>query len=100
MPSFTTARQRVTLVVVLDTNDALVDDNLVFKRKIGGQLYFWSFPAKKDRDMLTKLEALEKEAEVQGRKRESAEVSSARWRVWWEREREREIKYLSKNYTL
>jgi chromosome segregation ATPase len=28
-----------------------VDDNLVDKEKIGGSNYFWSFPAKKDRQM-------------------------------------------------
>mmetsp|Transcript_25596 Transcript_25596/g.51103 ORF Transcript_25596/g.51103 Transcript_25596/m.51103 type:complete len:213 (+) Transcript_25596:54-692(+) len=60
---------------VIPTNDALVDDNLVMKRKVGGQVYFWSFPAKKDRDMLTKLEQLEKDLEVWERKRTQAEAA-------------------------
>jgi len=32
-----------------DINQALVDDALVDKEKIGGSNYYWSFPAKKDR---------------------------------------------------
>jgi hypothetical protein len=32
-----------------DVNQALVDDGLVDKAKIGGSNYFWSFPGKKDR---------------------------------------------------
>jgi len=34
---------------IADINQNLVDDNLVDKDKIGGSNYFWSFPAKKDR---------------------------------------------------
>ena len=34
---------------IVDINQALVDDGLVDKEKIGGSNYFWSFPAKKDR---------------------------------------------------
>ena len=34
---------------IADINQSLVDDNLVDKDKIGGSNYFWSFPAKKDR---------------------------------------------------
>ena len=62
---------------VIPTNEALVDDHLVSSRKVGGQVYFWSFPAKKDRDMLTKLEQFEKDAEVWERKRTQAEVRRA-----------------------
>lgn len=57
-----------------DINQALVDDALVDKEKIGGSNYFWSFPAKKDRlnelahaETLKKIEALRtniKEAEA------------------------------------
>lgn len=34
---------------IADINQALVDDGLVDKEKIGGSNYFWSFPAKRDR---------------------------------------------------
>ena len=34
---------------VEDVNNALVDDGLVSKEKIGGSNFFWSFPGKKDR---------------------------------------------------
>lgn len=34
---------------IADINQALVDDGLVDKEKIGGSNYYWSFPAKKDR---------------------------------------------------
>jgi len=37
-----------------DVNQALVDDGLVDKAKIGGSNYFWSFPGKKDRLMQLK----------------------------------------------
>ena len=36
---------------VADVNQALVDDGLVDKEKIGGSNFFWSFPGKKDRKM-------------------------------------------------
>ncbi|GFH45896.1 hypothetical protein CTEN210_02370 [Chaetoceros tenuissimus] len=36
---------------VADINNALVDDGLVDKEKIGGSNYFWSFPGKKDREL-------------------------------------------------
>ena len=46
-------------------NQSLVDDGLVDKEKIGGSNYFWSFPAKKDRQnelshssTLTRIEGL------------------------------------------
>eukprot|EP00977_Amphora_coffeiformis_P011135 scaffold2657_cov89-Amphora_coffeaeformis.AAC.29 len=39
----------VPLCSVADVNNALVDDGIVSKEKIGGSNYFWSFPAKKDR---------------------------------------------------
>ena len=42
---------------VLDINQALVDDGLVDKDKIGGSNYFWSFPAKKDRLLQLEHEA-------------------------------------------
>ena len=34
---------------IVDINNALVDDGLVDKEKIGGSNYFWSFPGKADR---------------------------------------------------
>mmetsp|Transcript_4877 Transcript_4877/g.13768 ORF Transcript_4877/g.13768 Transcript_4877/m.13768 type:complete len:211 (+) Transcript_4877:75-707(+) len=39
-----------------DVNQALVDDCLVDKSKIGGSNYFWSFPGKKDRQLQLKHE--------------------------------------------
>ena len=39
-----------------DVNQALVDDGLVDKAKIGGSNYFWSFPGKKDRLLQLKHE--------------------------------------------
>jgi hypothetical protein len=36
---------------IADINNALVDDGLVDKEKIGGSNYFWSFPTKKERKM-------------------------------------------------
>ena len=39
-----------------DVNQALVDDALVDKAKIGGSNYFWSFPGKKDRQLQLKHE--------------------------------------------
>lgn len=39
-----------------DVNQALVDDGLVDKAKIGGSNYFWSFPGKKDRQLQLKHE--------------------------------------------
>ena len=44
-------------ISVLDINQALVDDGLVDKDKIGGSNYFWSFPAKKDRQLQLQHEA-------------------------------------------
>lgn len=41
----------VTYHSVADVNNALVDDGLVDKEKIGGSNYFWSFPGKKDREL-------------------------------------------------
>ena len=38
-------------------NQSLVDDGLVDKEKIGGTNYFWSFPAKKDRQQQIQHEA-------------------------------------------
>jgi Leucine zipper with capping helix domain/Mnd1 HTH domain len=43
---------------VVDINQALVDDGLVDKDKIGGCNYFWSFPAKKDRLLQVQHEAV------------------------------------------
>ena len=61
-------------ISIADINQALVDDGLVDKEKIGGSNYFWSFPAKKDRlnqlaheETLKKIEVLRtniKEAEA------------------------------------
>jgi len=43
------AKAGVNQNTIADINQALVDDGLVDKDKIGGSNYFWSFPAKKDR---------------------------------------------------
>jgi len=43
------AKEGVNQQTIADINQALVDDGLVDKEKIGGSNYFWSFPAKKDR---------------------------------------------------
>ena len=49
-----------------DINQALVDDALVDKAKIGGSNYFWSFPEKKDRKMqIAHEETLKAIAEAQ-----------------------------------
>ncbi|KAL7539200.1 hypothetical protein ACHAXR_009098 [Thalassiosira sp. AJA248-18] len=59
------AKAGVAQNTIVDINQALCDDNLVDKEKIGGSNYFWSFPAKKDRlnqlaheETLTKIETL------------------------------------------
>jgi hypothetical protein len=49
---------------VVDVNQALVDDGLVEKEKIGGSNYFWSFPAKRDRKMQLDYEESLKSIEV------------------------------------
>ena len=49
---------------IVDINQALVDDNLVDKDKIGGSNYFWSFPAKKDRQLQLQHEATLQEIEI------------------------------------
>ena len=43
------------------------------RAKIGGAKYFWSFPAKKDRDRLTKLEELKEKLEVGKRRLKTCE---------------------------
>eukprot|EP00579_Thalassiosira_antarctica_P000968 CAMPEP_0201866866 /NCGR_PEP_ID=MMETSP0902-20130614/1299_1 /ASSEMBLY_ACC=CAM_ASM_000551 /TAXON_ID=420261 /ORGANISM="Thalassiosira antarctica, Strain CCMP982" /LENGTH=213 /DNA_ID=CAMNT_0048391915 /DNA_START=127 /DNA_END=768 /DNA_ORIENTATION=- len=43
------AKAGVNQNTIADINQALCDDGLVDKEKIGGSNYFWSFPAKKDR---------------------------------------------------
>mmetsp|Transcript_27178 Transcript_27178/g.58416 ORF Transcript_27178/g.58416 Transcript_27178/m.58416 type:complete len:214 (-) Transcript_27178:372-1013(-) len=43
------AKAGVNQNTIADINQALVDDGLVDKEKIGGSNYFWSFPAKRDR---------------------------------------------------
>ncbi len=43
------AYTRIDCDSIADINQALVDDGLVDKEKIGGSNYYWSFPAKKDR---------------------------------------------------
>lgn len=48
-------------ISVLDINQSLVDDGLVDKDKIGGSNYFWSFPAKKDRQLQLQHEAILRE---------------------------------------
>ena len=53
-----------TSIRVLDINQALVDDGLVDKDKIGGSNYFWSFPAKKDRQLQLQHETTLREIEV------------------------------------
>ncbi|GMH82413.1 hypothetical protein TrVE_jg584 [Triparma verrucosa] len=60
---------------IVDTNESLVDDNLVSTKKLGGTKYYWSFPGKKDRDMLTKLTSMQSELESSKRKRSSMEAS-------------------------
>jgi seryl-tRNA synthetase len=54
----------LVFIRVADVNQALVDDGLVEKEKIGGSNYFWSFPAKKDCGMQIQhqqnLESIEK----------------------------------------
>lgn len=68
---------------IVDTNQSLVDNNQVMSEKIGGTIYFWSFPSRKDREMLNKLEAMRDSAAVSeerikdGRKR-LAEVTVGR----------------------
>mmetsp|Transcript_14585 Transcript_14585/g.31731 ORF Transcript_14585/g.31731 Transcript_14585/m.31731 type:complete len:214 (+) Transcript_14585:108-749(+) len=59
------AKAGVNQNTIADINQALVDDGLVDKDKIGGSNYFWSFPAKKDRlnelahqETIKKIEAL------------------------------------------
>lgn len=46
---------------IVDTNEALVDENLVQMKKVGGAKYYWSFPGKKDRDQLTKVRKTEED---------------------------------------
>lgn len=68
------AKAGVNQNTIADINQALCDDGLVDKEKIGGSNYFWSFPAKKDRlnelahdETLRQIEALKtniKEAEA------------------------------------
>jgi len=48
---------------VADVNQSLIDDGLVDKEKIGGSNYFWSFPAKKDRQQQLQHEATMQEIE-------------------------------------
>jgi Leucine zipper with capping helix domain/Mnd1 HTH domain len=48
---------------VADINQSLIDDGLVDKEKIGGSNYFWSFPAKKDRQMQLQYEKTLEEIE-------------------------------------
>jgi Leucine zipper with capping helix domain/Mnd1 HTH domain len=48
---------------VADVNQSLIDDGLVDKEKIGGSNYFWSFPAKKDRQHQLKYESMVQEIE-------------------------------------
>mmetsp|Transcript_34164 Transcript_34164/g.58002 ORF Transcript_34164/g.58002 Transcript_34164/m.58002 type:complete len:197 (-) Transcript_34164:493-1083(-) len=55
------AKAGVNQNTIADINQALCDDGLVDKEKIGGSNYFWSFPAKKDRrDELAHQETLKK----------------------------------------
>jgi len=48
---------------VADVNQSLIDDGLVDKEKISGTNYFWSFPAKKDRQKQLEHEATLQEIE-------------------------------------
>lgn len=64
---------------VADVNNALVDDGLVSKEKIGGQNFFWSFPGKQDRlqqiehqNTLAEMEKLQQELEGATRALEDA----------------------------
>lgn len=47
-----------------EVNNALVDDGLVDKEKIGGSNFFWSFPGKKDRLLQIQYEKLLEEIEA------------------------------------
>lgn len=47
-----------------EVNNALVDDGLVDKEKIGGSNFFWSFPGKKDRLLQIQYETLLEEIEA------------------------------------
>ncbi|GMH60459.1 hypothetical protein TL16_g03056, partial [Triparma laevis f. inornata] len=60
---------------IVDTNEALVDENLVQMKKVGGAKYYWSFPGKKDRDQLTKLNNMLADLESNKRKRTQAEAT-------------------------
>ena len=48
---------------VADVNQSLVDDGLVDKEKISGSNYYWSFPAKKDRQQQIQHDATVQEIE-------------------------------------
>lgn len=48
------AKAGVNQNTIAEINQALIDDGLVDKEKIGGSNYFWSFPGKKDRMMQLK----------------------------------------------
>lgn len=68
---------------IVQTNDELVDGNLVEKEKIGGVIYFWSFPSKVDRMAQNKLEALREsltasETKTESSKKRLAEVQVGR----------------------
>lgn len=47
-----------------EVNNALIDDGLVDKEKIGGSNFFWSFPGKKDRLMQIEYEKIIQEIEA------------------------------------
>jgi hypothetical protein len=47
-----------------EVNNALVDDGLADKEKIGGSNFFWSFPGKKDRLLQIQYETLLEEIEA------------------------------------
>ena len=66
---------------IQETNEALVDDNLVTCGKIGGSKYYWAFPAKADRDQLNKLEELKQKVVLGKRRLESSKKELEEVRV-------------------
>jgi len=69
------AKEGINSNTVADINNSLVDDALVDKEKIGGSNYFWSFPAKKDRQLQIRHEGVLRDIEALKRKVEDANAS-------------------------
>jgi hypothetical protein len=64
-----------TALSVAEINQSLVDDGLVDREKIGGSNYFWSFPAKKDRQ--TQLEHEKLLQDIERLRQQAADASVA-----------------------